>query len=136
MPVVGPFVLGEPHIAIDAEQRLLAVTAQAEPGVRETLCQRVDEIAKRIAQFLFEQVAVFQEPLPALVEVQRLQERDSLLAEAFERTLRHDLPTRCSQVSSSMTSTPSSVASLSLERAPGPSTSRSVLAEPDPATLA
>ena len=50
MLVVGPLVLGETHVAIDPEHRLLAIAAQAQPCRREALGEHFDQVAERLAQ--------------------------------------------------------------------------------------
>src|SRR6201999_3304792 len=105
------------------------VALEPELCFRKALGQRVDQIAERLPQLALEQVAVFLEPFAALVKAERLEEGNGLLAKTLECGHgRYPLPMRASQASSSITSMPRSVACLSFDPAPGPATTRSVLA--------
>ena len=102
---------------------------------REIPIRTPHQIAERLFQMRLEQFLVFKKPFPALVEIQRLEKGNGLIAKSFERRA-HSAPTSSNQPSSSITSMPSALACVSFDPAPGPATTRSVFLETEPAVFA
>src|SRR5271157_5075012 len=84
MGLVGALVLGKADVAVEPEQRGLAVAPQRDAGVGEGGGKVFDEIAERGLDLRFVSCAVFLEPFPGLMEAERLEEGQGVGAESFE----------------------------------------------------
>ena len=70
---------------MDAEKGGLAVAFDRNFRLSETLCDILDQVAHRAFDRALISLAVGLEPFPALVKLERLEERQRLWAEACER---------------------------------------------------
>jgi hypothetical protein len=84
--LVGLLVLGEPHVAVDAEHALLGIARQRQVARREGAVQGVDQGAQGGLQTLVIDDAVGGEPVAVVVGGQARQEGQVGGGEAVERT--------------------------------------------------
>ena len=80
--LVRALVLGEAHVAVDAEQRRLAVALERRFRLGEAGREVLDQIAERPLDLVLVDRAVGLEPVLGLVEGERLEEGNGLRAEA------------------------------------------------------
>src|SRR5271165_6455665 len=87
--LVRVLVLGEAHVAVDAENRRLAVAFDRNLRPGEASRRLLDQVAhRRLDRGLISSAVLF-EPFPRLVERQRLEERQRLRPESLKR---HETP--------------------------------------------
>src|SRR6202167_5026414 len=82
--LVRVLVQGETHVAVDAECGRLAVAPEWDFRMSEPLCDILEQVCHRPLRGALVSGAVRLEPLPALMELERLEEWQRLGAEALE----------------------------------------------------